>query len=133
MNVFRENPNDPFAALCVAITFLSLSCQKYISSKYLCVFQMIAFLHIYLELRGTCQESMFNIGRAFHQLNMLDKALIFYQRVLSLPIPIGTADSPTSSTIFSLRREAAFNLSLIYKNSKSFDLAYQLIKDNFTI
>ena len=30
--------------------------------------QGMGFLHKYVRLRGKCQESMYNIGRAFHQL-----------------------------------------------------------------
>lgn len=136
MSVYKERPNDSFPAFCVAITFLSLSCQRYVSSKYLCLFQMIAFLHTYLELRGTCQETMYNIGRAFHQMNMLDKAVIFYKRVLSMDGKkhLMTSLEETELTeIYDLKREAAFNLALIYKNSQSYDLAYQVIRDNFRI
>lgn len=137
ISVFRERPNDPMAAFCIAITFLSLSCQRYVSSKYLCLFQMIAFLHTYLELRGTCQEAMYNIGRVFHQMNMLDKAVIFYKKALSMnqkhQIQRLAENDDEFEEIFDVRREAAFNLALIYKNSQSYELAYHVIKDNFTI
>lgn len=134
MSVFKERPSDPLAAFCLAITYLSLSCQRYVSSKYLCLFQMIAFLHTYLELRGTCQEAMYNIGRVFHQINMLDKAVIFYKKALSMDDKGKISNkSDQSDEIFDVRREAAFNLALIYKNSQSFRLAYQVIKDNLTI
>lgn len=137
MTVFRERPNDPLPIFCIALTFLSLSCQRYVSSKYLCLFQMIAFLHTYLELRGTCQETMFNMGRVFHQMNMLDKAVAFYKRVLTMK-PIDhirclEIDDGELDEMFDIRREAAFNLALIYKNSSSYGLAYKVIKDNFTI
>lgn len=137
MGVFRLKPNDPLVAFCIALTFLSLSCQRYVSSKYLCLFQMIAFLHTYLELRGTCQEAMYNIGRVFHQMNMLDKAVIFYKKALAMNeckcIEPLQENPEEFNEIFDVRREAAFNLALIYKNSQSHGLAYQVIKDNFTI
>lgn len=137
MSVFRERPNDPLAVFCVALTFLSLSCQRYVSSKYLCLFQMLAFLNVYLELRGNCQEAMFNVGRVFHQMNMLDKAVIFYKKALSMNdksrIKPLQESQEEFEEIFDVRREAAFNLALIYKNSQSYKLAYQVIKDNFTI
>lgn len=137
MSVFRDQPNEPMAAFCVAITFLSLSCQRYVSSKYLCLFQMIAFLHTYLELRGTCQEAMYNIGRVFHQMNMLDKAVVFYKKAIALSkkdqIKRLAESDDEFEEIFDVRREAAFNLALIYKNSQSYELACHVIKDNFTI
>lgn len=137
MKIFKDRPNDPLMAFCLVLTYLSLSCQKYVSSKYLCTFQMLAFLHTYLELRGTCQETMYNIGRVFHQLNMLDKAVIFYKRVLEINDkerikPLQESEEEFDD-IFDLRREAAFNLALIYKNSQSPRLAYRVIKENFTI
>lgn len=137
MSIFKENPNNPLVAFCLVLTYLSLSCQKYVSSKCLCIFQMIAFLHTYLELRGSCQEAMYNIGRVFHQMNMLDKAVIFYKKALAMddrprirPLQETQAEF---DEIFDVRREAAFNLALIYKNSQSPRLAYRVIKENFTI
>lgn len=136
MSVFKEKPNEPLTAFCLAITYLSLSCQRYVSSKYLCLFQMMAFLHTYLELRGTCQEAMYNIGRVFHQINMLDKAAIFYRKVLAMDDRLKLSHGVSQreyDEVFNVRREAAFNLALIYKNSQSYRLAYQVIKDNLTI
>jgi general transcription factor 3C polypeptide 3 (transcription factor C subunit 4) len=137
MCVFKEKPNNALIAFCLVITYLSLSCQKYISSKYLCLYQMIAFLQTYLELRGSCQEAMYNIGRVFHQVNMLDKAVIFYKKALAMDdrprIKPLQEDPDEFDEIFDVRREAAFNLALIYKNSQSPRLAHQVIKENFTI
>lgn len=135
MDIYKDRPNDAFAAFCIALTFLSLSCQRYVSSKYLCLFQTVSFLHIYMELRGNCQEVMYNIGRMFHQMNMLDKAVIFYKKALSMrdSDKIERSEGDNYDEIYDLRREAAFNLALIYKNSQSHGLAYQVIKDNFII
>jgi len=137
MSVFKERSNDSLLVFCLAITYLSLSCQKYVSNKYLCTFQMMAFLFTYLELRGNCQEAMYNIGRVFHQMNMLDKAVIFYKKALTMcdkPRIRPLAENQSEfDEIFDLKREAAFNLALIYKNSQSPRLAYQVIKENFTI
>lgn len=135
--VFKEKPSNALIAFCLVITYLSLSCQKYISSKYLCLYQMIAFLQTYLELRGSCQEAMYNIGRVFHQVNMLDKAVIFYKKALAMDdrhrIKPLQEDPDEFDEIFDVRREAAFNLAVIYRNSQSPRLAYRVIKENFTI
>lgn len=44
---------------------------------------MCAFLNLYLEARGECQESLYNIGRAFHQLGLFNEAVHFYERALN--------------------------------------------------
>lgn len=138
MTVFKDKTDDPLTAFCIALTFLSLSCQRYVSNKYLCLFQMIAFLQTYSELRGTCQETLYNIARAFHQINMVDKAVIFYKKVLSYKRVANRIEKSHETKedfdeIFNLQREAAFNLALIYKNSQSDALAYQVINEYFTI
>lgn len=137
MCVFKDRPNDALIAFHLVITYLSLSCQKYVSSKYLCMFQMLAFLHTYLELRGNCQEAFYNIGRVFHQVNMLDKAVIFYKKALAKSdarrMKSFGEHHDEFDEIFDVRREAAFNLALIYKNSQSPRLANKIIREHFTI
>jgi len=47
--------------------------------------QGFSFLHRYLDLRGPCQESFYNLGRGLHQLGLLHLAIHYYQKVLDLP------------------------------------------------
>ena len=45
----------------------------------------MGFLHKYVRLRGKCQESMYNIGRAFHQLgNVVTGLFILYNFFLKM-------------------------------------------------
>lgn len=112
-------------------------------------FQGFSFLWRYLELRGECQESMYNLGRALHQLGLTHLAIHYYQKALALPVqnlevclmycrcnahtdikckwtgpPLwqGMPDDQLD-----LRREIAFNLSLIYQTSGNTEMARQLI------
>jgi len=45
---------------------------------------MCAFLNLYIKLRGECQESFYNAGRAFHQLGLLNDAVHFYKKALTI-------------------------------------------------
>ena len=54
------------------------------------------------------------------QLSIFPAAIHYYKKVLSIEPPI--QDDPN----FNLQKEAAFNLSLIYKNSGSEELARQV-------
>ena len=83
--------------------------------------QGCAFLHTYLKLRGPCQEAYYNLGRAMHQLGILAAAVHYYKKVLDIKPPLESED-------FSCQKEAAFNLSLIYKNSGSMELARMVLK-----
>ena len=82
------------------------------------VVQACAFLNTYAHLRGHCQESNYNIGRAMHQLGLLPAALHYYKQVLEMAPVVDDARG-----IYDLKREAAHNIALIYKSSGSLDLA----------
>ena len=55
----------------------------------LCSLQACAFLNTYLHLRGRCQESYYNLGRAMHQLGLLPAALHYYKKALDLEPAVG--------------------------------------------
>ncbi len=76
-----------------------------------------------MQLRGRCQESYYNLGRAMHQLGLLPAAIHYYKRGLSLGPAVGE-----DGGMFDLRREMAFSLSLIYQSSGSHDLARMYVE-----
>lgn len=71
------------------------------------------------------EEANYNIARAFHQIGILDLAIPFYQKVLSTP--------EKSSGEESLKREAAYNLSLIYRECGSIELANSVLCEYLVI
>ena len=125
---FKQDPSNPLIPLMLGLTFTHMACQKFSGKKHSLVVQACAFLNIYVEMRGECQESMYNLGRAFHQLNLLPQAIHYYKLALECPIVEELPEGPR----LDLTREIAFNLSLIYKNSGSPNLArmylYKYIK-----
>lgn len=128
MNVYKVERNNPLVPLMLGITFVHLACQKFSSKKHSLVVQGCAFLQNYAKMRGLqCHETCYNLGRAMHQLGILPAAMHYYKKVLSLPPPIQDDED------FSLVREAAFNLSLIYKTSGSAELARIIIDKHIVI
>ena len=105
-------------ALMLALTFTHMACQKFSARKHSLVVQACAFLNTYSHLRGHCQETCYNLGRAMHQLGLLPAALHYYKKVLDLD-PVVPGGGPD----YDLKREAAHNIALIYKNSGTKDLA----------
>lgn len=98
----------------------------------LSVLSAIAFMKKYTEMRGKGgeQEASYNTARAFHQLGLLPAAVHHYKLVL---------DSPPSSLIsqaphlLDLKKEAAFNLHLIYANAENDDVARMYLEEYITI
>lgn len=83
MNIHKQNPDDPLAAFCLSLGFTHLICQKFITNRHSVVVQLCAFLNLYLELRGQCQESLYNTGRALHQIGLVSEAVHFYKKALN--------------------------------------------------
>ncbi|TNN46369.1 General transcription factor 3C polypeptide 3 [Liparis tanakae] len=125
VQAFQTHPEIPLHSLCVGLTFFHMASQKFVAKRHTLVLQGFSFLWRYVDLRGVCQESMYNLGRALHQIGLTHLAIHYYQMALTLPAQKleGIPDDHLD-----LRREIAFNLSLIYQASGNMDMAHQLIK-----
>lgn len=85
-----------------------------------------------MELRGDdgSQEANYNMARLLHQLGLLPAAVNFYKLVLESPVPKLIADN---SNLLNLKKEAAFNLHLIYVGSENYDLARFYLENYITV
>lgn len=131
VRAFRQVPHDPLVTLCLGLQYLHLACQRFPRSRHTCVVQGIIFMFQYLGLRGECQEAYYNLGRAFHQLGLLQFALHYYNKALAFPLYEASKSPGHTSVEFSdkhdLHRETAFNLSLIYRASGNELMAKELL------
>uniref|UniRef100_A0A3B3ZMM9 Uncharacterized protein n=1 Tax=Periophthalmus magnuspinnatus TaxID=409849 RepID=A0A3B3ZMM9_9GOBI len=123
IQAFQTQPQTPLYSLCLGLTYFHMACQKYVAKRHALVLQGFSFLWRYVELRGECQESLYNIGRALHQLGLAHLAIHYYEKALSLPPEKleGIEEDQVD-----LRREISFNLSLIYQASGNMEMAHQL-------
>ncbi|XP_046887097.1 general transcription factor 3C polypeptide 3 isoform X2 [Hypomesus transpacificus] len=130
VQAFRVRPEDPLYSLCVGLTFFHMAAQRFTAKRHPLVLQGFSFLWRYVEQRGHCQESMYNLGRALQQMGLAHLALHYYHLALSLPPPHleGIEDDQVD-----LRREIAFNLSLIYQASGNVEMARYLIHTHCTV
>uniref|UniRef100_A0A3B4V436 General transcription factor IIIC, polypeptide 3 n=1 Tax=Seriola dumerili TaxID=41447 RepID=A0A3B4V436_SERDU len=130
VQAFQTHPNNPLHSLCVGLTFFHMASQKYVAKRHTLVLQGFSFLWRYVELRGECQESMYNLGRALHQMGLTHLAIHYYQKALTMPTQKleGIADDQVD-----LRREIAFNLSHIYHASGNMEMARQIINTHCVV
>merc|ERR1712013_112835 len=128
---FREWPQYPLNSLLLGVSYLHLSCQKFHKTRHTSILHGLIFIFQYFSLRGENQEACYNVGRAFHQIGLVHFAVHYYNKALSFPLhneegQIG--DNKCGYHPFvDLHREAAFNLSLIYKASGNMDLARKML------
>ncbi|XP_052256802.1 general transcription factor 3C polypeptide 3-like isoform X1 [Dreissena polymorpha] len=121
-NVFKRTPTDPMVSLCLGLDFVHIASQRFSAKRQYLIAQGMAFLHNYMELRGPCQETYYNLGRALQQLNILYAAVHYYRKALEYPPAIGERGG-----MFDLTQEIAYNLALIYQTSGSVDYARYIL------
>ncbi|XP_062972290.1 general transcription factor 3C polypeptide 3 [Elgaria multicarinata webbii] len=130
VQAFRTNPNEPLYSLCIGLTFIHMATQKYVLKRHALIVQGFSFLQRYLSLRGSCQESFYNLGRGLHQLGLVHLAIHYYQKALELP-PLVLEGIEADQT--DLRRDIAFNLSLIYQSSGNIRMARKMLYTHGTV
>ncbi|KAK2381418.1 general transcription factor 3C polypeptide [Trifolium repens] len=139
LEVYKRLPEIPLVNLCVGTALINLALGFRLKNKHQCVVQGLAFLYNNLKICGNSQESLFNIARAYHHVGLVTLVAIYYEKVIAInerdyPIPkfpnenIDVIENHKPGYC-NLRREAAYNLHLIYKRSGALDLARQVLKD----
>ncbi|KAJ0713860.1 putative tetratricopeptide-like helical domain superfamily [Helianthus annuus] len=136
LKAYKLMPENALVNLCVATALINLSLGLRLNNKHRCVLQGLAFLYNNLRLSENSQESLYNLARAYHHVGLVSVAATYYEKVLAVhqkdhPIPKLPNDGPEITNdpkpgYCDLKREAAYNLHLIYKSSGSVDLAMQL-------
>ncbi|XP_018398982.1 PREDICTED: general transcription factor 3C polypeptide 3 [Cyphomyrmex costatus] len=131
MSLFKVTPSA-LLALLIGVTQLQMACQKMSAKKNQLVIQALTFFKKYMQLRGEegQQETYYNMARAFHQIGLLPSAIHFYKLVLK--------ENPGDlvnqhANLLDLRKEAAFNLHLIYLQSENYLLARMYLENYITI
>lgn len=92
----------------------------------------------YAQHRDEALESNYNLGRAAHHLGLVHIAVQYYHKCLnSKPCGAGGYATQEGSGVpmhdATLRREAAFNLSLILRGAGADELARQVLQQHVTI
>lgn len=131
INIYRKN-GDAMTALLISVTFAHLAQQKFITKKHSLIAQALAFASKYRDRREpeALSEIHYNLGRLHHQFGIIHIAVEHYKAVLHCD------DSPLikeNMDLLDLKREAAFNLHLIYKESGNLDLARKVLFDYIVI
>lgn len=140
LEAYKLMPDSPLINLCAGTALINLALGLRLQNKHQCVMQGLAFLHNNLRLCTNNQEALYNIARAYHHVGLVSLAAANYEKVLTMhvndcPIPKLPNENPDPMDsrkpgYCDLRREAAYNLHLIYKKSGAFDLARQVLKDH---
>lgn len=99
------------------------------------IIQAFSLFSEYLNKVQYSAEGFYNLGRAFHFVNLVHLAQKFYTRALVTATSAQINAKPSDDDHrtrqrlrnLSIQREAAHNLALIYKNSGSVELAAEIV------
>lgn len=143
LQAYKLMPDNPLVNLCGGTALINLTLSHRLKNKHQAFLQGLAFLYNNLRLSGESQEALYNIARAYHHVGLVSLAVTYYEKVLATrekdcPIPTLPHENQNSTKTkmpgyCDLRREAAYNLHLIYKKSGAFDLARQVLKDHLVL
>ena len=141
--VWLRQRDNPLLCMLIALTFGHIACKKDISSRHMVAIRALSFMSKYGQLRSASlgQEVHYNRGRLFHQMGCLALAVNCYQRVLSQePTPLVWTEDPVDGSAkavpahrYDLRRQAAYNLALIYESSGNRPMARHILEQFCTI
>lgn len=142
----RVCPDNALLCLCLAVQVLYVAMGRRILNRNEVMPHALAFLQRYQRNRlkgGLTQENQllrrmeaeYNVARAMHQLGLVDVACNFYDRVLKYDLTCveGAKDTGGKEVFWGdLRREAAYNLLQIYRNSEAHELASKVCGEYLT-
>lgn len=133
LQAYAGVPDSPLLCLCLVVHFVYVAQNRRVGNRNQIVLYAMAFLDEYRRKRMTrsankCSlvvelEMLYNSGRTMHQLGILHMAEQLYKNVLE------HADENIDALPLwaDLRRDAAFNLVGVYRQSGSPDLASLII------
>ncbi|XP_018570885.1 general transcription factor 3C polypeptide 3 [Anoplophora glabripennis] len=132
MNEFKQT-RSAFSAFMLGVAMLQMYMQRTLDkNKKKVIAETVTYLFLnYSKTRGPLmeQESCYNLGRMYHQLGIMYLAEYYYRKALKVTNEL----IETYPDILCLKREAAFNLHLIYKNSGNFIAARNILMVHIVI
>lgn len=117
MTRLRSYP-DPMTCMLLGCVMLHILGQKFAINKEKVTRTAVALFFKYSKMRSkdAYEEIYYNIGRMFHHLGLEHIAQQFYKKVLEYD----NSEIVSKYQNLTLKREAAYNLHILYKDSGNF-------------
>ncbi|KAI6659140.1 hypothetical protein LOD99_14816 [Oopsacas minuta] len=127
---YKLNPENARLLFFMGMAYIRLAHNRSYTHKNAFISQAFALIFKYKEKMGDCAEVLYNVGRAFHAIGYKLWACDYYHKVIALDNTGNVKQyyGDKMAELSSLRREAAFNLSLVYEESGSRELARVMLQ-----
>lgn len=136
LDVLKDRPEEPLVSLLLASAYLSKSYVRTQTNPRKSVLCSYASIRKYFDLRtyDFPSEAHYNMGRFYHTLGMFPQAEKMYRKVLESNVDYESiaVDSEAHDSRYNMKRDAAYNLSLILKESNPYE-ARRIMRKYLTI
>jgi general transcription factor 3C polypeptide 3 (transcription factor C subunit 4) len=121
----------PLVAMILGILYSQIANQKYTNRKQNLLVQAMNYMYKYAQTREpeASAEIYYNTGRLYHQMGMVSIAKNYYEKALKETNPL----VEKYPDILDLKREIAFNLHIIYKQSGNKHMARKILYDYIVV
>ncbi|KAF7267065.1 hypothetical protein GWI33_019667 [Rhynchophorus ferrugineus] len=129
----KDYKTNTYAGFMIAMCMLQQYCQRHVNkNQKKSMLETVTYLFFnYAKVRSkhAKQEAFYNLARMYHQIGLFHLAEHYYKMVLK----VKNAYLDQHPDILDLRQEAAYNLHLIYKNSKNYEAARKILWEHIVI
>lgn len=122
VNVLRSNPDEPLLTLLLAVAYTSKAFVRTYNTTRKSILSAYACIRKYFELREMQfpAEAYYNFGKFYQTIKMIPQAERYFKKVLELDVDYSNIaiDTKKHERIYSLKRDAAHDLFLLYKDTR---------------
>jgi general transcription factor 3C polypeptide 3 (transcription factor C subunit 4) len=121
----------PLVAMLLGILYAQIANQRFTNRKQNLLVQAMNYMEKYQKTREPEAEAeiLYNIGRMYHQIGIISVAKKYYERALAVSNPF----IEEHREMLDLKREIAYNLHVIYRQSGNRAMARKMLYDHIVI
>jgi general transcription factor 3C polypeptide 3 (transcription factor C subunit 4) len=121
----------PLVAMLLGILYAQIANQRFTNRKQNLLVQAMNYMEKYQQTREPEAEAeiLYNIGRMYHQIGIISVAKKYYERALAVSNPF----IEEHREMLDLKREIAYNLHVIYRQSGNRAMARKMLYDHIVI
>lgn len=130
IRIYKQT-KSPLISMLIGITYASIAQQKFTTKKQMLIAQAVSFLLNYGKLREpeAWHEIQYNLGRLYQQFGVNHIASFHYKKVLDYTNPL----IERNPNYLDLKRQAAYNLHMIYRKAGNLVMARKILHEHLVI
>lgn len=128
----QRGQEEVLAYFSFAVSYLNLARHRNIDDRHACVLRALGLAFRASKMMDPSSFGLFNLGRCFHHLGIFDCATKFYELCLAKrkeEIKLEVELDAGAKECRSIEREAAYNLSIMYRDAGNKSAALRVMRE----